>query len=123
MNKKQINEQEALLLKISAKIARAGETWSINDKKTRGHKSTLTKVGRYEVSHIPRTHTPVTRNKKNIELRENPQKNDKRKAYILSKVQKTKSKYLGKKQKDEDIKNPVDKSVIRHLKKQDKKKK
>lgn len=123
MKNKQIDEHEALLLKTSAKKARAGETWSINDSKTRGHKSTLTDVGPDEVSHIPRTHTPVTRNEKNIELRENPQKNDKRKAYILPKVQKTKPKYLGKRQKNEDIKNPVDKSIIRHLKKQDKKNK
>lgn len=105
------------------KKIRAGETWSINDRVTRGHKSTITKIDNRVVKHIPRTHTPVTRNERNIELRENPQKNDNRKAYILPKIQTTKVKYIGKKQEGEDIKNPVDKSVIRHLKKQDKKRK
>ena len=105
------------------KRIRAGETWSINDVRTRGHKATITKVKNDEVRHIPRTHQPVTRKIKNIELQENPQKSDKKKAYILPRVQKTSIKYLGKRQKCEDIKNPVDKSIIRHLKKQDKKNK
>lgn len=117
MNKNQIKQHEILLIN-----ARAGETWSINDSKTRGHKSTITKVKNDKISHIPRTHTPITRKMKNIELKENPQKNDKRKAYILPKVQKTTSKFLGKRQQNEDIKNPIDKSVLRHLKKLDKKK-
>lgn len=80
------------------------------------------KVGRDEIRHVPRTHKPVTRNINNIELNENPQKDDNRKSYIVAKVQKTNPKYLGKKHLNEDIKNPVDKSIIRHLKKQDKKK-
>ncbi len=105
------------------KRIRAGETWSINDVRTRGHKATITKVKNDEVRHIPRTHQPITRRMKNIQLQENPQKSDKRKTYILPKVQKTSFKYLGKKQKGEDIKNPVDKSIIRHLKKQDRKNK
>lgn len=117
MNKNQIKKHEVFLLN-----ARASETWSINDSKTRGHKSTITKVKHDEIRHIPRTHTPITRKMKNIELNENPQKNDKRKAYILPKVQKTTPKFLGKRHKNEDIKNPIDKSVLRQLKKQDKKK-
>lgn len=103
--------------------ARAGETWSINDAATRGHKSTITKVKNAEIRHIPRTHKPITRNIKNIELKENPQKSDERKTYILPKVQRTNIKYVGKKRNNEDIKNPIDKSIIRHLKKNDKKNK
>lgn len=105
------------------KRIRAGETWNINDGFTRGHKSTITKVKNNEVRHVPRTHQPVTRNVKNIKLQENPQKSDKRDTYILPKVQRTKIKFVGKKRNYEDIKNPVDKSIIRHLKKQDKKNK
>lgn len=105
------------------KKIRAGETWSINDAATRGHKSTITGIKDNEIRHIPRTHVDRTRNMKNIELQENPQKGDSRKAYIVPSVQHTMAKYVGKKQDGEDIKNPIDKSIIRHLKKQDKNKK
>ena len=107
----------------TAKRARPGETWTINDKLTRGHKSTITRVKGEVVSHIPRSHAPKTRGVKNIRLQENPQKGDSRDAFVLPKVQKTKRKNLGKQQFGQDIKNATDKSVIRHLKKVDKKRK
>ena len=107
----------------TAKRARPGETWTINDINTRGHKSTITKIKGEEVRHIPRSHAPTFRGRRNIQLQENPQKGDKQKAYILSKVQTTSRKNLGKQQFDQDIKNATDKSVIRHLKHVDKKRK
>lgn len=105
------------------KQVRPGETWNINDAKTRGHKSTITKIKNDIIKHVPRTHSPVTRQMNNIKLQINPDKDDKEPAYILSKIQTSKIKYVGKKVKNQDIKNPVDKSIIRHLKKQDKKQK
>ncbi len=114
-----LDNKEKALLNYSKKV-RAGETWTINDGKTRGHKSTITKVKGNEIRHIPRTHSPITSKKGNIPLHENPQKSDGRKAYIAPKVRKSNIKHVGKKQENQDIKNPVDKSVLRHLKKQDK---
>lgn len=102
------------------KRVRAGETWTINDKQTRGHKSTITEVKGEEIRHVPRTHSPKTRRENNIPLQDNPQKSDNRKAYIASKVRKTNIKNVGKKQENQDIKNPIDKSLMRHIKKQDK---
>lgn len=99
-----------------SRIVRPGETWSINDSKTRGHKSTITDVKNGVVHHIPRTHSPVTRNEHNIPLQVNPDPNDSRQSYVVSKVQRTDYKNIGKKQQNQDIKNPIDKSLIRHLK-------
>ena len=99
---------------------KAGETWTINDALTRGHKSSITKRKGNEFEHIPRTHKPFTRGRKNIKLQENPQKDDNRDCFILPKVQTSKVKDLGKKQ-NEPITNPIDKSIIRHLKKEHKK--
>lgn len=104
------------------KNARAGEFWSINDGKTRGHKSLVTgkkKKGKV-VEHIPVTHAPKTRGKKNIPLKENPQKGKKEQSYILPKVQKSNSKDLGKRQKTMKIKNATDKAVVRNIKKKSK---
>ena len=107
----------------NTKKVRAGETRRINDAKTRGHKSTITNVINETVEHAPRTHASTTRNMKNIELQENPDPKDKKKSYMLPKIQKTNIKNVGKKIRGEDIKNPVDKSILRHLKNQEKKKK
>lgn len=104
------------------KNARAGEFWSINDVKTRGHKSLVTgkkKKGKV-VEHIPVTHAPKTRGIKNIPLKENPQKGKKEQSYILPKVQKSNSKDLGKRQKTMKIKNATDKAVVRNIKKKSK---
>ena len=114
-----LHKREEALLNYSKKV-RPGETWTINDGKTRGHKSTITKVKGNEVRHIPRTHSPTTSKKRNIPLQENPQKSDNRKTYIAPRVRKSNLRNVGKRQINQDIKNPVDKSVLRHLKKQDK---
>lgn len=99
--------------------ARAGEFWTVNDAKTRGHKALLTKrTKKGVVYHIPTTHSPQTRKMKNIPLRKNPQKNKKEKAYVLPKLQKTRVKHLGKKQSNMKIRNKHDKAVVRKIKKQ-----
>lgn len=124
MEEKSITQREKKLINESKKYSiRAGDTWTINDRNTAGHKSTITKVKGEEIRHIPRTHAPTTRRHNNLRLQENPRKDDPRESYILRKVQKTSIKKVGKQHKGEDIKNPIDKSVIRHLKKKDKKNK
>lgn len=99
--------------------AKAGEFWYVNDKKTKGHKSLITKRKKNsydKIEHIPITEANRTNGKNNIKLQENPEKNSDLDTYILSKVQKTKIKTLGSKQNDIKITNPVDKSIVRHLK-------
>lgn len=104
-------------LRGKRQFARAGEFWTINDGKTRGHKSLITTRKDNDINHIPITHSPTTRKMKNIKLQENPDKHDKRDSYILPKTQKSTIKDLGKKQAGMKISNPTDKSVIRHIKK------
>ena len=54
------------------KEVRAGEIWVINDIRTRGHKSRITRSKDEVVEHIPITHSPETRRIKNIPLKSNP---------------------------------------------------
>lgn len=99
---------------------KAGEIWVINDGKTKGHKTVITKNKSNIVKHIPITHSPITRKKKNYRLEENPDKKDNRTSYILSKVQISNKKFLGRKHPEMTITNPIDKSKIRHVKKKSK---
>ncbi|MBR2970024.1 MAG: hypothetical protein IKC49_03115 [Clostridia bacterium] len=100
---------------------KAGEFWTINDGATRGHKTLITRRKNKEVEHLPITHSPTTRKMQNIELHENPQKDNQSKSYILPKIQHSKIKNVGRKQNDMQIKNPIDKSRIRNIKKENKK--
>lgn len=120
----------SLQSKNKLKYARAGEVWSINDKKTNGHKSTILSNNKTDrkkgvVKHAPITHAPKTRGMKNIELKENPDKNntknDIRPSYILPKAQKSKQEAKARKNNDTKIKNPIDKAIRRHIKKISKK--
>lgn len=112
----------------SKKNPHSGEFWSVNDAKTRGHKSLITSVTKKDrkqgnFKHLPVTHAKTTRQKKNIKLTDKPDPNDKdtRASHILSKTQKAKIDNLGKKQNNMKIKNPIDKSIIRNIKKKAKK--
>lgn len=103
--------------------ARAGEFWSVNSKETMGHKGVITKKRKSgKVDVITTTHSKYTKGRKNIKLQENPQKSDKRAAYVVNKVHKVNAKQLGKKQPDMTIKNKTDKAVIRKIKSNAKKK-
>ncbi len=98
-----------------------GKVYSINDARTRGHKSLITyKEKNGVVAHIPTTHSPETRHIKNILLNSNFDKNDKQPAYILPIQQYTVEKYVGKYYPDLYPRNSQDKAVIRHIKKQKK---
>ncbi len=123
MTEKTLQQKERELISKKDSV-RAGDTWTINDARTRGHKSSITKRKGDEVEHVPRTHvSEIPRlGYKNNKLQENPQKDDKSDCYLLPEVQTSKVKNLGKKH-DEPIKNPIDKSVLRHTKKMHKKKK
>ena len=103
------------------KEVRAGEIWVINDIRTRGHKSRITRSKDEVVEHIPITHSPETRRIKNIPLKSNPNPKDDKQAYILPKVQVSEKKYLGRKHPEYVIKNPIDKSVVRHITKKKRK--
>lgn len=117
-----LQKKEKQIINTSRKNSvRAGDTWTINDSETRGHKSSITKRKGEIIEHVPRTHSERTNRKRNIKLQENPQKEDERDCFIVSKVRTSKVKDLGKKH-DEPIKNPIDKSVLRHLKKEHKRK-
>lgn len=110
--------------KKSKEEARAGEFWSVNNKRTAGHPAQITKrTKNNKVEYIATTHSKKTFNRSNIKLIENPDKQDVRPAYVLPRVQKGKIKDLGKNHPEMKIKNPTDKAVVRHIKKQGRKKK
>jgi hypothetical protein len=114
--------------KKNIKKPHSGEFWSINDSKTKGHKSLVTSSNKNETKkgsfqHLPITHALKTRDMKNIELLINPDSYDEdpRPSHILPKTQKSKIIGLGKKHNHLKIKNPIDKSIIRNIKKKAKK--
>ncbi len=108
------------------KQVKAGEFLSINDVRTRGHKSLIVSANKKErkketFKHLPITHSPTTRRLKNISLIENPEGVDEQ-SYILPKVQKSRlsDDVLGKKHPNTKIKNSIDKSIVRNVKKKSK---
>lgn len=104
------------------KKVKQGHTYSINTKKHCGHKGGVAKKKHNgEIEVIIYTHSSVTRGKKNIKLRENPQRGDKRDAYILPAIQTVKVEKAGKYHPEVVIRNPVDKSVRRNLQRKKKK--
>lgn len=99
------------------KIAHRGEFWSINDNRTRGHKSFIVKGNKYRdyVLHLPITHSDTTRNMYNKRLIDNPQFNKSDYSYILTRIERTHESKLGKKHNDIQIKNTTDKAVVRNI--------
>ncbi|MBQ3492501.1 MAG: hypothetical protein IJA88_00155 [Clostridia bacterium] len=134
--KKDLNNAKQLIKELQSKnrlkFARAGEVWSVNDKDTAGHKSVIlsnNKADRKkgEVKHSPITHAPTTRKMKNIILQENPDHKNAKKgdkpSYILPKAQISKNTVKAQKRDYVKIKNPIDKSIRRHIQKVSKGKK
>lgn len=105
------------------KIAKRGEFWAINDKRTRGHKSYIVQGNKKHdfVLHLPITHKPKTRNMRNKRLKQNPEVNKNEPSYILPKVQKSYDMHLGRKQNNMRIKNTNDKALVRNIIKRNKK--
>ncbi len=107
------------------KNAKSGEAWRINDERTRGHTAIIISHNKAqrkkgEVIHSPITHADKTRGEKNIKLKENPDTNsnsNEKPSHILAKAQVSKEKTKANKKEGFSIKNPVDKSIKRHIKK------
>ena len=103
--------------------ARAGEFWSVNNSKTKGHKGLITKRKKNnKIEYITVTHSKITQKRKNKKLVKNPDPSDNRQAYVLPKLQKGKIKDLGKKHPEMKIKNKTDKAIVRKIKAKSKKK-
>ncbi len=70
---------------------RNGEFHSINTKRVQGHKGEIkNKKKNGTATAVIVTHSEYTRGRKNIPLKENPQPNDKRTAYAVTKPEKVK---------------------------------
>lgn len=122
IEKIQTIRKKAKHIKSNKKI-KAGEVWSINDSKTRGHKSIILKIYQGNVIlHDPTTHSPKTRKMKNIKLQKNLDINDSKDAYILPHAFITTMDKLGKKHQNLKVSNSTDKSILRNIKKNFKRK-
>lgn len=110
-------------MKTNKKV-RSGEFYSINTVKVKGHKGTLRDVTKNgTATAVVITHSKYTRGRKNIELCENPQGED-RTAYVVTQPENINiKKHIGKKHPNMKIKNAVDKSKVRNIAKRKTKKK
>lgn len=101
-----------------------GQIRRIHDKRTRGHSSRIQKVNSKKniIYHSPTTHSPTTRKENNIPLQENWQVGNTEQAYVLPKLQKTILENVGKTNEEMVCKNVIDKSILRYIKKQIRKK-
>lgn len=102
---------------------RKGEVYAVNNKVIRGHRSLIIDLDDINIDTIVFTHAPKTRRIPNIKLQENPDLNDVdesgnlRNTYILKSIQKANIKDIGKYYPNFRVKNPIDKSIIRKIKK------
>lgn len=104
-------------IKTAKTKIRAGEFASINTASASGHKGDIAKRKKNgKITTFTITHSPYTHGRKNIQLKENPQPNDKRKAYVVKKPKKVTDKNIGKRHPEMKIKNSTDKSIMRKLK-------
>ena len=109
------NKAKKNILNKQSKIY-AGEFYSINSKRAKGHKGRINKVrkdGKIEATIV--THGPYTRNRKNIRLIENPQLGKSEQAFVVTEKEVVTRKNIGKKQNDMKVRNPIDKSIMRKI--------
>lgn len=98
------------------KRARAGEFWSLNTKKVKGHKGRVARVSKTgNVKAVIVTHAPKTHGRKNIKLNKNPDKKDRRMAFALDKPQYASPRQLGTKHPEMKVTDKRDKSIFRHI--------
>lgn len=109
---------------LKNKKYRKGEVYSVNDKNIRGHKSLIIDLSKIDVDVIVFTHASRTRRIPNIILQENPDKTDVdissgkiNDTYVLPKKQHAFKKDIGKYHPEFVVKNKIDKSIIRNIKK------
>lgn len=118
-----INKSKEKLNK-KMKLVKAGQVWSVNDKRTAGHNSQIGKKYKNGIMiHVPTTHAPKTNKQNNIKLRKNFSVEDDQESYILSHALKSQVSKAGVQRKNMKVRDAVDKSIIRHLVKVSKKKK
>ena len=94
--------------------ARAGEIWSVNNKIMKGHKGQILRRKKNNIELVEITHSSKYGN---LPLKENPQKDDNKKAYVVRKKQHATVRNLGKYHPDMRIKHPEDKAKVRYIKK------
>jgi len=99
---------------------KSGMVVSINTTSVRGHKTKIKINKKGEIVGATITHSPITAGKKNIPLRENPQRNHKEQAYVVKRTTRAKVKNAGKIHKDVKVVNSIDKSIMRHITKKKK---
>jgi len=92
-----------------------GHFYSINNKRIKGHKGRIVNVKKNKVKAVVVTHAPRTRGRKNIRLKENPNKKDSSTAYVLKTPQYASVKEVGTHRKDMKVSNKQDKSLFRKI--------
>jgi len=99
-----------------------GHFYSINSRDIVGHKAQVSKkINGSKRVVVVLTHSKYTRRRKNIQLNENPQKDDIRTSFVLKNSKIVEESQIGKHHKDMKVTNKVDKSIIRHIKNKKKK--
>ena len=123
-NKKSIEKQEQVLLNNNARKLRAGEFYSINTMRAQGHKGQLRNIKKNgTATGVIVTHAPYTRGRKNIQLCENPQ-GENRTAFVVTEPEEVNiKKNVGKHHSNLKICNAVDKAKMRNIAKRPTKKK
>ena len=93
----------------------SGEIWSINNKKSLGHKAQIKRKKNNKIEYVSFTHSDITHRVKNIELQSNPDPTDKDNSHVLKKRFNGNINHLGKYQSNMKVTDPVDKSIIRRI--------
>lgn len=102
---------------------RRGDVYAINNSRIRGHRSLIINLDEFNIDTIVFTHAPSTRKIPNIKLQSNPDITDLdefgnlRNTYILKSILKANIHDVGKYYPNFRVKNPIDKSIIRNIKK------
>jgi len=102
------------------RLVRSGMIISINTISVRGHKTKIRINKKGEIFGATITHSPITANRKNIPLQQNPQLGHNEQAYVVKKTARANVRAAGKIHKDVKVVNPVDKSIMRHITKKKK---
>lgn len=102
---------------------KAGEAATIKSRRASGHKGFIAKRKKTgEIKAHTITHSKYTNKRKNIKLQVNPQSDDTEPAYVVKRAHKITDDHIGKRHPDLKITNTIDKSVMRKLRTQAKRK-
>lgn len=103
-----------------AKRIQRGQFYSINNKQIKGHKGRVVSVKKGKVKAVVVTHSRFVKenkgkDKKTIQLNKNPDKKDKRKAFVSRKPKYAKLNQIGKHHPNMKVTDSKDKSVFRKI--------